>query len=103
MQRSQNQEISLSDNHLFLTIFLAVSIISFEVRPYFFISSGCSPDSPNVSRIPTLETGTGYESHTASATAPPRPPIILCSSDVTIAPVFLADFRIVSVSSGLRV
>src|SRR6267143_157550 len=35
--------------HLVRTIFLAVSIISLEVNPYFFISSGCSPDSPKVS------------------------------------------------------
>src|SRR2546425_4016877 len=76
MQRWQSQEISSSNNHLVRTNFLAVSIISFDVSPYFFISSGCSPDSPNVSRIPILATGTGYESVTVSATAPPRPPIM---------------------------
>lgn len=46
---------------------------------------------------------TGQSAHTTSATAPPRPPRMLCSSAVTIAPVSFAAFRIASRSIGLIV
>ena len=75
----------------------------FEVNPYFSNNSFGFPLSPNVSLTPTLKTGTGHFSETTSATADPSPPIILCSSAVTITPVSFAAFIINSSSIGLIV
>ena len=71
------------------------------VKPYFAISSFGVPLSPNVSWTPTNSIGTGLLDTTTSDTAEPRPPIILCSSAVTIAPVSAAAFIIASASIGL--
>ena len=61
------------------------------------------PDSPNTSLIPIRLTGTGAFSERHSHTAPPKPPIIECSSTVTTLPVSLAAATISSSSSGLIV
>ena len=71
--------------------------------PYFFNNSAGVPDSPNVSLTPTFLTTTGHSSLTTSLTAEPNPPIILCSSAVTIAPVSLAAVIINSLSIGFFV
>jgi len=60
-------------------------------------------EPPNLSFTPTIAIGVG-ESHTiASATAPPNPPMTLCSSAVTMAPVSLAASPTAETSSGLTV
>ena len=69
---------------------LTAVTISSAVNPYFFNNSAGVPDSPNVSFTPIFLTTTGHSSLTTSLTAEPNPPIILCSSAVTIAPVSLA-------------
>ena len=66
-------------------------------------SSTAGPDFPKVSSTPSFTTGTGYSSQTASETALPKPPIMLCSSAVTMQPVFLAAAITASLSSGLIV
>nr|WP_330389112.1 hypothetical protein [Alkaliphilus peptidifermentans] len=66
------------------------------VNPYFSNSSSGFPDSPNVSAVPILFRGTGQFSEITSATAEPKPPIMLCSSTVTILPVSLAALIISS-------
>ena len=45
----------------------------------------------------------GLFSEITSATAPPNPPIIECSSAVTIAPLSFTAFNITSLSSGFIV
>lgn len=71
------------------------------VNPYAFNNSFGLPLSPKVSFIPTFNTGTGHSSVKTSATAEPKPPIILCSSAVTIAPVSLAALANSSLSMVL--
>lgn len=63
--------------------------------------STAGPECPNTSFTPTLITGTGQHSVTASATAEPRPPMILCSSAVTITPVSFAHLQTSSLSRRL--
>ncbi len=63
--------------------------MSSQVNSYFFNNSFGAPDSPNVSLIPTFFTIVGQDSPTTSLTAEPNPPIMLCSSTVTIAFVSL--------------
>ena len=53
-----------------------------------------------MSCAPILLIGTGYVSETTSDTAEPNPPIILCSSHVTIPPVSRAAFSNNSKSIG---
>ena len=50
-----------------------------------------------------FNTGTGASSDKTSATAEPNPPITLCSSTVTIAPVSLAALIKISLSIGFNV
>src|SRR3989339_1482102 len=73
---------------------LIATTISCAVKPYLTNNSSGLPDSPNVSLMPTLAIGTGAFSTSTSATAPPNPPIIECSSTVTIAPVSAAHLTI---------
>ena len=73
------------------TAFLAVATMLAALRPNMSSSSTAGPLLPNLSLTPTRSTGTGFSSHTTSQTALPRPPIMLCSSAVTIAPVFAAE------------
>src|SRR6185503_11450726 len=94
------------DLHYFLLLLLTsitALAISAAVNPYcssrVSISSSRA-DSPNLSLTPTRLIGTGYVSQTISEVAPPSPPIMLCSSAVTIAPVSLAQREISSLSIG---
>ena len=90
--------------YYFISIaFLTIFTISSAVKPYAFISSSGFPLSPKVSFTPTLKTGTGAFPLTTSHTAEPNPPIMLCSSAVTIAPVSLAALIMASSSIGFIV
>ena len=55
---------------------LTAKIISLSVHPYFFINSSGSPDSPNVSLIPTISIFVGKLFANTSATALPNPQLI---------------------------
>jgi len=74
-----------------------------EVRPYLQNKSFRDPDSPNVSSMPILFINAGSLSLKNSATAPPRHPIILWFSTVTICPVYIEAFNKISLSIGLIV
>ena len=76
-------------HHLrFFALIAALVILGDEISIKSSISSAC-PDSPNLSFTPTLSRGVGMLEDKYSATAPPNPPIILWSSAVTIAHMFL--------------
>ena len=77
--------------------------MSAVVRPYLTMRSSGFPDSPKVSLVPTLSRGTHAPSQRTSATAEPRPPMMLCSSAVTQQPVFATDCSMASLSMGLIV
>ena len=79
-----------------------LTVFSTEI-PYLSRSAASGPDSPKVSASPSRFTGTGYWSDSVSATAPPRPPMIVCSSEVTTNPVRRAAATMPSSSSGLIV
>ena len=72
-------------------------------RPYFSRRATAGPDSPNTSFTPIRFTGTGAFSERHSHTAPPKPPIIECSSTVTTLPVSFAASTRRSESIGLIV
>jgi hypothetical protein len=63
----------------------AASTTASTVMPYLRSSGRGGPDSPKVSRMPTISTRVGRVRARYSATAPPRPPITVCSSTVTMA------------------
>ena len=60
------------------------------LRPNTSRSSAAGPDLPNVSITATGTTLQGASSEVTSVTALKRPPITLCSSQVTIRSVSLA-------------
>ena len=82
--------------------FTVLAMFSAE-RPNSLRRSTAGPECPNSSFTPIFITGTGQQQVTASATAEPRPPMMLCSSAVTIRPVSLAHLQISSLSRGLIV
>ena len=87
-------------------IFLLLSlIIDYYVKAshIYSINSSGVPDSPNVSFIPTILTIVGHSPHTTCDTIAPSPPIIECSSAVTIPFVSFAAFIINSLSIGFIV
>ena len=72
----------------FLAIALfAAAATSSGASPKWRSSSSGWPEWPKQSFTPTISRGVGRAVLSTSATAPPRPPITLCSSAVTIAPV----------------
>ena len=66
----------------------AASAMCVGVRPYFTSRSSLGADSPKTSWMPTRFMGVGPCSPSVSATAPPSPPMTVCSSAVTTRPVF---------------
>ena len=73
------------------------------VRPKAASTSAALPERPNTSSTPWRTTGTGQAPERYSATAEPRPPTMLCSSVVTMAPVSRAAWSTSSPSRGLMV
>ena len=83
--------------------FNAASTIFGVSIPYFFINSSGVPLSPNLSFTPTISTGNGKFLLNNWQIESPNPPLNICSSAVTTALVFLAEFKIASASKGLIV
>ena len=80
---------NVNKNYFFLAItFLAAFSTESAFKPYFSINCAGVPDSPKVSLVPTNSCGVGAFNDKVLATLSPKPPMILCSSAVTIQPVF---------------
>ena len=72
-------------------------------RPNCLSRSAAGPEWPNSSLTPMRLTGTGQCSATQELTASPRPPMMECSSTVTILPQSLAAASTRASSRGLMV
>ena len=97
------RKIIYPDYFLRATATFALAAIFCAVRPYSSRRTGTLPLLPNLSSTPTRTTGTGQAEASDSHTAPPRPPMILCSSAVTTAPVLAAERARSSSSIGFIV
>ena len=76
---------------------------AFSVQTILGHQSGCCSGFSEHIVDADAQNGSGCLFAEASQTAPPRPPMMVCSSAVTTFPVFFADFTMSSVSRGLMV